>query len=358
MPVSERDIEIVEAAFATRISKKANNEEKDDEKDDEKNESPKPVMGACPGAKLRSMGLGLGLGRGRGRGPRGIPAAAKLADITKKGEALGEVFTNVIDVEATPIAGVEEALAAISSIETKQAAAAVARGKNLSRVVKLLKRMVSVPHQIAAGTGRAVAKPIGTRLARLPAPTQIDDLFRLAEKNQLLPVWQLMKDAPGALGRMAGEGIKKHFAGRGVAPTVTGAGILGLAGYGGAKAVGGGKKPKPEEKQSELSRVLEKLSAEKEKKEDEQKETKPGVVRLESASDTPPKKAPEKKPEEESENEVEYKKDSAYVSTPSEEMGLPVRGLNQQSTNRDAIFREVAKWSVGGDDDENGTEEA
>lgn len=42
------------------------------------------------------------------------------------------------------------------------------------------------------------------------------------------------------------------------------------------------------------------------KPEDEEEETEPGVEKLESASDTPAKKAPAKKPEEPSENEVEY----------------------------------------------------
>jgi len=50
------------------------------------------------------------------------------------------------------------------------------------------------------------------------------------------------------------------------------------------------------------------------KPEDEQEETKPGVERLESASDTPPKKAPAKKPEEKSENEVEYEEKEAKLA--------------------------------------------
>jgi hypothetical protein len=55
------------------------------------------------------------------------------------------------------------------------------------------------------------------------------------------------------------------------------------------------------------------------KPEDEQEETKPGVEKLESASDTPAKKAPAKKPEEPSENEVEYEEKTAKI-------GLPGRG--------------------------------
>ncbi|KKN57852.1 hypothetical protein LCGC14_0557850 [marine sediment metagenome] len=64
-----------------------------------------------------------------------------------------------------------------------------------------------------------------------------------------------------------------------------------------------------------LMTVAGKSSAASEKAADEQdtkkkeceSEPKPGVVRLESASDTPPKKAPEKKPEAESENAPEKK---------------------------------------------------
>ena len=59
------------------------------------------------------------------------------------------------------------------------------------------------------------------------------------------------------------------------------------------------------------------------KKDDEGDETKPGVVKLESASDTPPKKAPEKKPEKESENEAE-KKEAAIGPAA---IGLGLRGL-------------------------------
>jgi len=68
------------------------------------------------------------------------------------------------------------------------------------------------------------------------------------------------------------------------------------------------------------SAALTKQDADSKKKEEE---TKPGVVKLESASDTPPKKAPEKKPEKESENEAE-KKEAAIGPAA---IGLGLRGL-------------------------------
>lgn len=63
------------------------------------------------------------------------------------------------------------------------------------------------------------------------------------------------------------------------------------------------------DKKSVIAAVDQLLKASKQDADSKEKEqpTKPGVVKLESASDTPPKKAPEKKPEKESENEAETK---------------------------------------------------
>jgi hypothetical protein len=69
--------------------------------------------------------------------------------------------------------------------------------------------------------------------------------------------------------------------------------------------------------------LLSKLSMKQDTKgKKKEEETKPGVVKLESASDTPPKKAPEKKPEAESENEAE-KKEAAIAPALA---GLGMRG--------------------------------
>lgn len=86
-------------------------------------------------------------------------------------------------------------------------------------------------------------------------------------------------------------------------------------------------------------------------KKEEEEETKPGVVKLELASDEPVKKAPEKKPEKDSENEAETKK--ANMGAPaaplsSVQSGLPRReGI--KTTNRQDVFDDVSKWSLGRD---------
>jgi hypothetical protein len=75
--------------------------------------------------------------------------------------------------------------------------------------------------------------------------------------------------------------------------------------------------PTLEESRARFRRGLPQLAGQKAaavqdaKSKGEEKPTKPGVVKLESASDTPPKKAPEKKPEKESENEAEVKSEKS-----------------------------------------------
>ena len=90
-----------------------------------------------------------------------------------------------------------------------------------------------------------------------------------------------------------------------------------------------------------LMAVVEKSSVASEKAADEQdtkkkeceSEPKPGVVRLESASDTPPKKAPEKKPEAESENAA--KKEAAIDPSSLIEAARQLRA--QQAAREEAI---------------------
>jgi len=115
--------------------------------------------------------------------------------------------------------------------------------------------------------------------------------------------------------------------------------------------IGGGKKPATTEaeesaapgltKMQSLDRVREltksaTADAQDVKADGEGDETKPGTVILESASDTPPKKAPAKKPEKDSENEadIEVVKGGKKPKAESKEAGLmnAIAGLGLKST--------------------------
>ena len=99
------------------------------------------------------------------------------------------------------------------------------------------------------------------------------------------------------------------------------------------------------------------VTAQNTKDDDEGDETKPGILRLELASDQPAKKAPEKKPEAASENEAEIKgKDKSEkkanmgggASPLAVSSGLP-RREGFKTTNRQDVFDDLGKWSLGKD---------
>ena len=91
---------------------------------------------------------------------------------------------------------------------------------------------------------------------------------------------------------------------------------------------------KPAKSAEKSSAASEKAADEQDtKKKETESESKPGVVRLESASDTPPKKAPEKKPEVESENAA--KKEAAIDPSSLIEAARQLRA--QQASREEAI---------------------
>ena len=108
----------------------------------------------------------------------------------------------------------------------------------------------------------------------------------------------------------AGAGIGGSLAPTGLMGTILGGSLGGSAGVSAMDKLLGGQAILPKH----MGRKAASASAQDTKKKDKDDETKPGVVKLESASDTPPKKAPVKKPDEESENKVEYDEKTAAAT--------------------------------------------
>ena len=194
-------------------------------------------------------------------------------------EAVADGLSSVVDVEVERIGSTDAAKAAIEAFAKN---AGVLAG--IGRMLPLLPRLGA---KVTGVAGRGMRE-----LSKIPALAKLLPGLQstgagLAAKSRLAPL--ISKISPDVLRQMTGVGLG-----------TAGAGAVGTAAT--LKALLGKGSPEESTKRDTDKPEKEAADAQAAKKKETESETPSGVVRLESASDTPPKRAPEKKPEPKSEN--------------------------------------------------------